>query len=249
MSSGLERGDLARMFELAEALEAPLLRFALTGVLCGNRATSDPPWPERVRGVRERLGRAAEMAERAGRTVVIENHQDFTSSELAGFCEEFGPTVRVVYDTGNSFPVGEAPLDFTRVVAPYVAYVHLKDYRVQRTGEGIRLVRCAIGDGAVPLRELIECLGQRHAELPAVLEPGALEVRHVRFFTDGWWVGYPPREARALARCIAATLPNALSADADWRTPWEHGEDDRVETYELDMIRRSAANMRALGIM
>ncbi len=31
-------------------------------------------------------------------------------------------------------------------------HVHLKDYRVQFTDEGYRLVRCAIGDGAVPLR-------------------------------------------------------------------------------------------------
>ncbi|HVY51255.1 MAG TPA: TIM barrel protein [Devosia sp.] len=249
VSSGLERGDLVRLFELAEALEAPLLRFALTGVLCGDRATSDPPWPERVRGVREKLARAAEMAERAGRTVVIENHQDFTSDELVGLCEQFGPAVRIVYDTGNSFPVGEAPLDFTRAIAPYVRYVHLKDYRVQRTDEGIRLVRCAIGDGAVPFAGLLDCLAAHHAELPAVLEPGALEARHVRFFTEGWWQGYPPREARALVRCLAATLPQALAAHEDYRTPWERGEDHALEAYELDMIRRSAANMRALGIM
>jgi sugar phosphate isomerase/epimerase len=249
VSSGLERGDVPALLGLAEALDAPLIRVALTGVLCGDRALSEPPWPERVRGVREKLGRAAALAEAAGRTLVIENHQDFTSAELVGLCEAFGPAVRIVYDTGNSFPVGEAPLDFTRTIAPYVRHVHLKDYRVQRTGEGIRLMRCAIGDGAVPLTQLLAILAEHHAELPAVLEPGALEVRHVRFFTDGWWQGYPPREARALARCVEATLPNALPADADYRTPWERGEDDRVEAYELDMIRRSAANMVALGIM
>ena len=81
---------------------------------------------------------------------MIENHQDFTSRELAAFCQRLGPAVRIVLDTGNTFPVAEAPLDFVEVVAPYVAYVHLKDYRVQPTGDGFRLVRCAIGDGAVP---------------------------------------------------------------------------------------------------
>ena len=59
-----------------------------------------------------------------------------------------------VFDTGNTFPVAEAPLDFVRRVAPHVRHVHLKDYRVQFTDEGYRLVRCAIGDGAVPFREL-----------------------------------------------------------------------------------------------
>ncbi len=42
---------------------------------------------------------------------------------------------------------------------------------------------------------------------------------------------------------------NRLPDDADYRTPWERGDDGELETYELDMIRRSAANMRALGIM
>ena len=61
-----------------------------------------------------------------------------------------GPGVGIIFDTGNTFPVAEAPLDFTRVIAPHVRHVHLKDYRVQFTDEGYRLVRCAIGDGAVP---------------------------------------------------------------------------------------------------
>ena len=91
-----------------------------------------------------------------------------------------------MFDTGNAFPVAEAPLDFTRVIAPYVSHVHLKDDRVQWTDEGIRLVRCAIGDGAVPFRELVSVLAEHHATLPAVLEPGALEARHVRLFTPGW---------------------------------------------------------------
>ncbi|HEX4298867.1 MAG TPA: TIM barrel protein, partial [Devosia sp.] len=219
-----------------------------TGVLCGDRAVSVPPWPDRVAAVRDRLGRFARAAEAAGKTIVIENHQDFTARELAGFCKEFGPAVRIAYDTGNSFPVAEAPLDFTRTIAPYVRHLHLKDYRVQPTPEGFRLVRCAIGDGAVPFGDILALLGAHHDELTAVLEPGALDVRHVRLRTDAWWQGYPPRDPAALERCLAATLRNALPPGADYRTPWEKGEDGALDAYELAMIRRSAANMRALGI-
>jgi hypothetical protein len=42
---------------------------------------------------------------------------------------------------------------------------------------------------------------------------------------------------------------NRLADDADFRTPWEREEDDALEAYEMDMIRRSAANMRDLGLM
>ena len=174
----------------------------------------------------------------------IENHQDFGSDELVAFCELGGPGVGITYDTGNTFPVGEAPLSFTRRIAPHVRHVHLKDYRVQFTDEGYRLVRCAIGDGAVPFAELAAILAEHHDTLTAVLEPGALEARHVRFLTDDWWNGYAPKTAREFAACLSAARVNRLADDADYRTPWEREDDDALVSYELDMIRRSAANMK-----
>jgi len=249
VSSGLQQGDFAACLRAADGIGAKLVRFAMTPILCGDRAAAGPQWHELVAGIRDKLGDYAPRAAERGVTIVIENHQDFTSRELVAFCEEFGRTVRIVYDTGNSFPVAEAPLAFTRVIAPYVRLVHLKDYRAQATDEGFRLVRCAIGDGAVPFQELAAILGEHHATLPAVLEPGALEARHVRLLTPEWWRGYPPASAVELAACLAATRRNHLPEDADTRTPWERHADDELVAYELDMIRRSAANMRALGLM
>ena len=249
VSSGLQQGDFTLCLRAAKALGAKLIRFALTPILCGDRNAAGPKWQELLTSVRQKLGDYAPRALAEGLTIVIENHQDFTSRELVGFCEEFGPSVRIVFDTGNTFPVGEAPLDFTSIIAPYVAHVHLKDYNAQWTDEGYRLVRCAIGDGAVPFPELVAILGQHHHSLPAVLEPGALDVRHVKLFTPGWWHGYAPRDAADLAACLLAARRNRLPDGADYRTPWERQDDGALAQYELDMIRRSAANMKALGIM
>ncbi|TIU05159.1 MAG: sugar phosphate isomerase/epimerase, partial [Mesorhizobium sp.] len=124
-----------------------------------------------------------------------------------------------------------------------------KDYRVQFTDEGYRLVRCAIGDGAVPFAELAAILAEHHDTLTAVLEPGALEARHVRCLTDDWWNGYPPKTAREFAACLSAAHVNRLADDADYRTPWERGDDGALVSYELDMIRRSAANMKKLDFI
>jgi hypothetical protein len=180
-------------------------------------------------------------------SLAIENHQDFTSAELLAFCEEAGDAVGITLDTGNSFPVAEAPLDFARTVAPRVRHVHLKDYRVQFTAEGYRLVRCAIGDGAVPFRELVEIVGR---DLTASLEPGALAARHIRLFTPDWWRGYPPVDARQLAAALRAAQVNRLGDEEDFRTPWERGvTGEELIRYERDMMRTSAANMRALGLM
>jgi hypothetical protein len=107
-------------------------------------------------------------------------------------------------------------------------------------------VRCAIGDGAVPFSELVEILG---CDLTASIEPGALGARHIRLFTPDWWRGYPPVDARQLAAALRAAQVNRLPEDADHRTPWECGiRGEELVRYERDMMLRSAANVRALGL-
>jgi len=234
----------------AVALGARVIRTHLTPVLCGDRAAQGDRWPQLVADARRGLGELARGAAAVGVTVGIENHQDFGSRELLAFCEEAGSNVGVVLDTGNTFPVGEAPLDFAQRVAHRVVHVHLKDYRVQFTDEGYRLVRCAIGDGAVPFVEIAALLGEHHETLTASLEPGALESRHVRLFTPAWWNGYPPMAAVDLGTCLGAARRNMHADDEDVRTPWERQDDgETLIRYELDMIRRSAQNMRSIGLM
>lgn len=249
VSSGLQHGDIAACTRYAGALGADYIRVALTPILCGDRAAAGQRWYELVASTREKLEAAVPVVTAAGVTLLIENHQDFTSRELVAFCEEFGPAVRIVYDTANSFPVAEAPLDFTRVVAPYVRYCHVKDYRVQFTDEGIRLVRCPSGDGAVPIRALFDVLGEHNETMLAAIEIGALEARHVRLLTPDWWRRYPPREAEALAACLLAARHNRLEDDAEWQTPWERGADGEIAAYELGQLRRSIENMKSLGLM
>jgi 3-oxoisoapionate decarboxylase len=235
----------------AAALGARVVRLGLSPVLCGDRdAFGAARWAELIATIRARLPRLASLAAERGLVIGVENHQDFASAELMAFCEEAGENVGVTLDTGNAFPVAEAPLDFARTVAPRVRHVHLKDYRVQFTGEGYRLVRCAIGDGAVPVREILELLLADGRELTASLEPGALEARHIRLFTPGWWRGYAPKDARSLAAALLAARVNLLPEDEDHRTPWEReAPKEELIAYERDMLLRSAANVRALGLM
>ena len=247
VSSGLMMGPFESALRSARALGASTIRFGLTTVLCGDRHALGDRWREGVANVGKSLREYGPRVADEGKTLAIENHQDFGSDELVAFCEATRG-VGICFDMGNTFPVVEAPLDFYRRVAPYVRHIHLKDYRVQFTDEGYRLVRCAIGDGAVPIAEMLDLFHAHHAELTAVLEPGALEARHVRWLRPEWWRGYAPKSAPALAACLAAARVNRLPDDADFRTPWERGDDGAIADYELAMIRRSAANMRALGL-
>lgn len=234
----------------AQMVGAPIIRLGLTPVLCGDRAACGPKWQDFLRNARATLREFAPIAADLGITFAIENHQDLSSQELVDFATDAGPNVGICIDTGNPLAVAEEPLAFARKVGPLVRHVHLKDYNPQWTDEGFRLVRCAIGDGYVPFLELVSILAEHHTSLPASLEPGALEARHVRLFLPQWWNGYTDRAARELGPCLAAARRKRLDDNADWRTPWEaNAAPEVLIEYELAMIRRSAANMKSLGLM
>lgn len=232
-------------------LNADVMRFGLSSILCGDRnAFGATEFAQQIAEIRAGLAVLAPRAADHGVTIAIENHQDFGSAELLAFAEEAGDNVGLTLDTGNAFPVAESPLSFTRAVAHRVRHVHLKDYRVQFTDEGYRLVRCALGDGVVPFRKLIDILLATGQTFTSSLELAALEARHVRLLTPDWWHGYPPKDARALAEVLAAARVNLIPENEDFRTPWElDAPGDELISYERDMLVKSAAFLRTLGLM
>ena len=244
-------GTLGGAFRSADLLGAKTIRIGLSPVLCGDRnAFGLAAWEALAASVRASLMEWGPRADDAGLRLAIENHQDFTSAELVALCE-MTRGVGITFDTGNAFPVAEAPLDFARTVARHVRHLHLKDYRVQFTEDGFRLVRCAIGDGAVPFAELLAVLAEHQASLTAVLEPGrargaARPALHAGV-VERLRARRPPRSSRLA--CAAAQV-NRLPADADCRTPWERGEDDgagRLRARHDPAQRRQHAGARDHG--
>lgn len=234
----------------AAAIRASILRLHLTPVLEGGRASWGPRWGEMVGHARRVLRRDAPRAAEAGLVLAIENHQDLGSEELLTIVEELGPHAGIVFDTGNAFAVGEDPVAFANRAAPRIRHIHLKDYVAQFTPEGFRLVRCPIGDGAVPFLEIAAVLKNYHRSLTASIEPGALEARHIRLFTPAWWDGYPPRQASELGTMLGRLRAAPLADDADGRTPWEReAPGHELIAYEMDQIRRSIDNLTGLGLL
>ena len=225
-----------------------MIRLHLTPVLEGARAREGARWGEMLRHARATLNREARKAADAGLTVAIENHQDLGSDELLAFADEAGDNVGLALDTGNPFAVGEDPVAFAVRAGHRIRHVHLKDYVSQFTAEGFRLVRCAIGDGCVPLQEMATVLEAHTPSLTASIEVGALDVRHVRVFAPDWWEGYPSRAAGELETALARLRTKRLDDNADYRTPWERLEPTPVVVaYEMEQLRRSVENLTTLG--
>jgi sugar phosphate isomerase/epimerase len=245
-----ERGEtLEQAVRCCTGIGARILRFHLTPVLEGGRACWGQRWPEMLAHARDTLARESSRVADAGLTLAIENHQDLGSEELVEIAESLGPHAGICFDTGNPFAVGEDPVAFARRAAHRIRHVHLKDYVAQFTTEGYRLVRCPIGDGAVPFTEIATVLRDSATRLAASIEPGALESRHIRLFTPEWWNGYPPHTATELGMLLGRLRGTMLRDDADSRTPWETGEEgDALVNYEIAQVRRSVGTVRGMGI-
>ena len=230
------------------ALGARILRFHLTPVLEGGRARWGERWQQmRAHADAVLTAESARIAD-AGLVLAVENHQDMGSEDLIELTERLGAHAGICFDTGNAFAVGEDPVAFARRAAHRIRHVHLKDYVAEFTGEGFRLIRCAIGDGAVPFAEIAAVLTGGD-ELAASIEPGALEARHIRLFTADWWTGYRSREARELGVMLGRLRSAMLPAGSDYRTPWEAGAEPRViADYERAQVLRSVRNVREMGI-
>jgi sugar phosphate isomerase/epimerase len=232
------------------AIGAGTIRMHLTPILEGSRAKQGVKWDQMVKHARETLNREARKAADAGLDVAIENHQDFGSDELLACAEEAGPNVGIALDTGNAFAVAEDPVAFANRIVARIKHVHLKDYVSQFTAEGFRLVRCAIGDGCVPLQEIADALVSHSGVLTASIEVGALDARHIRVFAPDWWEGYPSRPSTELRTALERLKMRRLDDNADYRTPWEKQEPTAVIVeYEMQQLKKSVGNMKALGWM
>ena len=249
VSSGLMMGPFESALRSARMLDAKVIRYGLTTVLCGDRArawaTSGRSWSPTCARRSPTMGRAP-LDE--GRTLAIENHQDFGSEELVAFCEETRG-VGICFDTGNTFPVAEAPLDFTRRDRALCA---------ARASEGLSRPVHRRGLSARALRHR----RRRGSRCPQMLDMLAGIIRRLtrrararrargaaRAAFEARVVERLPAEDRAGAgRVPRGRAGQPAADDADCRTPWERGEDGAIEDYELAMIRRSADNMRAIGL-
>lgn len=102
VSGGLVTADADSTFRSARLLGAGTIRFALTNVLCGDRAARED-WAVLRAAAARAVTTLGRRAADQGIMIAIENHQDFTSAELVEFCG-LSPGVGLTYDTGNSFP-------------------------------------------------------------------------------------------------------------------------------------------------
>ena len=118
--------------------------------------------------------------------MAIENHQDFNSLELLDIANSFDPAlIGITWDIGNSLAVGDTINSFYTNTSHLIKNVHLKDYKVFHSTNGIRLVRCPLGDGIVDYIDLFKKLSSHNVNMS--IELGAQITRECNINKLDYW--------------------------------------------------------------
>ncbi|HUE75819.1 MAG TPA: sugar phosphate isomerase/epimerase family protein [Chloroflexota bacterium] len=139
-----------RIIDVASELGVPLVR------VFGGKRPDGVDEATGIDNVVKGLNELATAAERAGVTVALETHDDFSSAVLVSSVMERVPSraVGVIWDTHHPHRVGESSEQIWKAIGERLVHVHVKDAR--RNGGGWDLV--LLGEGEVPVDEVVNLL-------------------------------------------------------------------------------------------
>ncbi len=239
-----------RALPIARQLGARVARCLTASFLEGARAAHAADWNRVMREMIHKILALRPLLDALDMHLAIENHQDVTSADLTALCDAGGPRVGVTLDVVNPLAVAEDPYTFAERVADRILNVLPKDYTIHPTPSGYLLVRAAIGQGVMDWVRLLSWLRQRAPNASWHIELAALEARHIRLYEEAWWRGYPPRDVRDVLPLLRFVARHAQHPAAEWRTPWERGEDaDACTRYEMTQLEQSVAYLRQMSAL
>ena len=205
---GLPRTSDSSAFErtVAAAKEAGAVALR-TGALSGRRYETFntlADWQAFVKESHAAIERALPIVERHRVPMGLENHKDWTldefsamlkhrSSEFAGAC----------LDTGNNIALLDDPMELVETLAPYAVTTHLKDMGVQSYEDGFLLSELPFGAGMLDMKRIVSTIVKARPQTRLTLEMITRDPLKVPCLTGKYWVTFPQRSGRYLARTLA----------------------------------------------
>jgi sugar phosphate isomerase/epimerase len=149
--------ELSELIPLAKSLGVPLIR------VFGGKRPDGVSVEQGVANVAAGLNALASRAEDAGVTLALETHDDFARSTLvAQVLEQVpSPAVGALWDTHHPYRMGETIAQVWTLLAPRLKHVHVKDARKSPTGTADGWDLVLLGEGEVPVREVVRTLALR----------------------------------------------------------------------------------------
>ena len=234
--SVLEMENTDAYLRKAAIAGARVVRFTLSGILCGDRSKLGPGgWWTRRDALAKRIAELLPLAADLGLSLAFENHQDADLSDFFWLHEKTGEhsAFGVCLDAGNPLAVGEDPVKTAQALAPLIRHVHCKDYTMHVAPEGYHLVRCAAGTGVVDFPRILEIVKNNgFTDLLPGIEIAAQATRTIPLLEASWWAEYPERDVRTLIPALQILWGKGRSATEPYSSAWERGENSEVVRAE-----------------
>lgn len=187
------------------------------------------------------------VCERYRISLALENHQDLTTEELLALMELVDSEwVGICFDTGNPLALLEDPLDSATAFGRLIKSVHLKDYQLAARGDGFALVGCALGEGVIELREILDLLATRVPEVNLNVET-YVGKHMVPALEKGYLDRLPAAPAAALGRTLRMVRDCGLPREPQLPAERDAPEDEMLSVEEELVTRSVQWAQQALG--
>jgi 3-oxoisoapionate decarboxylase len=140
--------------------------------------------------------------------LAVENHKDqLVPEKLALLRTLSSEWIGLCVDVANNLALMEDPLEIVRAFAPFAFTVHIKDIVAKEYPDGWLLTDVAMGDGFLPLKQMVELLRTAKPDVRFNLETITRDPIKLPVRADAFWATLPGDRAPRLARVSAIMKP------------------------------------------
>jgi sugar phosphate isomerase/epimerase len=205
-----DKDAFERMAAVARRLGVTRLRVALLSGRRYETFESMAQWKAFSNRWRTALPKAAPWLEAKGLVAGIENHKDWLAEDLASILRGISSrSVGACVDFGNNIALLEDPVEVVRTLAPFAVTTHLKDMAVRRCEQGFELSEVPLGQGLLPLAEMVAILRQARPDVSFCLEMMTRDPLKVPYLEDRYWVTRERRDPARIKRFEDTLLSRA----------------------------------------
>lgn len=203
LPSDVDTGAFEQSLRNAQAAGATALRAACLGSRRYETFQTLDAWQAHVAASRRSIAAALPLLEKYRIPLGLENHKDWTTSELLALLDEYSNEYfGVCLDFGNNIALLDLPMQAIEQLAPYTVTTHLKDIAVASDEQGILLSEVILGQGLIDLPRAIHLIRQARPQTRMNLEMITRQPLKIPMLTDSYWQSFPHKTALDLARIL-----------------------------------------------
>jgi 3-oxoisoapionate decarboxylase len=196
-------GDFERHVAAAQQAGAVCLRSACLNGRRYESFSSLDEWKNFVTESHRKIAQAVPILEKHRMPLGLENHKDWTADEMVALLERHASEwLGVCLDMGNNISLLDDPREVVEKLAPFAVTTHVKDMAVKDYPEGFLLSEVPLGQGISDLSWMVDRIHKARPGARLNLEMITRDPLKVPCLTDKYWVTFPERNGRYLARTL-----------------------------------------------